>query len=95
MAGNGINVTATKWILKCYWKTENANELQTRWRNVFGTLSRTCSPVSKLQRKFDNHVRVKYVNSGTSHDMLNNRSFSRYEPETQEESMKTARILSV
>jgi hypothetical protein len=36
MALSQLTFEERKWILKCYWKTENVIEVQRHWRNGFG-----------------------------------------------------------
>jgi len=33
MALSQLTFEKCKWIIKCYWKTENVTEVQRRWRN--------------------------------------------------------------
>jgi hypothetical protein len=54
-----------KWILKCYWKTENVTEVQRRWRNEFGTPP-TQVTVTKISDKFEVDGTVRNVNKGRS-----------------------------
>jgi hypothetical protein len=37
MASLNLTFEKRKWILKCYWKTDNVTEVQRRWLNEFGT----------------------------------------------------------
>jgi hypothetical protein len=48
-----INVQQCKWILKCYWKVQNMNEVQKHWRNESGT-PQTCVAIAQLCDKFEN-----------------------------------------
>ena len=52
MAGN-LSIEQRKWILKQYWKTENAERVRTAWVEAFNTLQPTCLTIYRITDKFD------------------------------------------
>jgi hypothetical protein len=52
MAGNLI-IEQRKWILKQYWKTENAEWVHTAWVEEFNTPPPTCLTIYRIRDKFD------------------------------------------
>ena len=53
-----------KWLLNCYWKVENAVEVQRRWRVEFGT---------QPPRVTITRIRDKFEVDGTVQDVLTGR----------------------
>jgi hypothetical protein len=58
-----VNLTLEqcKWILECYWKTENVSEAQSHWRNKFGPPPQTRATVTKMRDKYEVFGTVKNV----------------------------------
>jgi len=52
MAGN-LSIEQRKWILKQYWKTENAERVSTAWVEVFNTPPPTRLAIYRIRDKFD------------------------------------------
>ena len=52
MAGN-LSTEQRKWILKQYWKTENAERVSTAWVEAFNTPPPTCLAIYRIRDKFD------------------------------------------
>jgi hypothetical protein len=52
MAGNLTN-DQRKWVIKQYWKTENAEKFQWKWAEEFDTPSPTRLTIYRLHDKFD------------------------------------------
>ena len=52
MAGN-LGIEQRKWILKQYWKTENAEQVRTAWVEAFNTPPPTCLTIYRIRDKFD------------------------------------------
>jgi len=76
-----------KWILKCYWKTENVFNVQRcRW-NEFGTPLLTQVTITRLRDKFETDGTVQNVNkarSGKSRISTNNESIATVLQTTQQ-----------
>lgn len=53
MAGN-LSMEERKWIIKQYWKTENAEEVRKRWMQEFGTPSPSRQAIYSIRDKFEN-----------------------------------------
>jgi hypothetical protein len=66
MALVNLTLEQRKWILKCFWKTENVTEVQKLWRNKFGTPPTTRVTVTKIRDKFEVDGTVQNVNKGRS-----------------------------
>ena len=43
----------SKWLLKCYWKVENAIQVRRRWRVEFGTPPSRRVTITIIQDKFE------------------------------------------
>ena len=52
MAGN-LSIEQRKWILKQYWKTENAERVRTAWVEAFNTPPPTRLTIYRIRDKFD------------------------------------------
>jgi hypothetical protein len=52
MTGN-LNTEQRKWILKQYWKTENAQRVRTAWVKAFNTPPPTRATIYHIRDKFD------------------------------------------
>jgi hypothetical protein len=52
MAGN-LSIEQRKWILKQYWKTENAEWVRTAWVEAFNTPPPTRLTIYRIRDKFD------------------------------------------
>ena len=52
VAGN-LSIEQRKWILKQYWKTENAKRVRTAWVEAFNTPPPTCLTTYHIRDKFD------------------------------------------
>ena len=52
MAGN-LSIEQRKWILKQYWKTENADRVRTAWVEAFNTPPPTRLTIYRIRDKFD------------------------------------------
>jgi hypothetical protein len=52
MAGN-LNIEQRKWIVKHYWKTENAERVRTAWVEAFNTPPLTHLTFYRIRDKFD------------------------------------------
>ena len=52
MAGN-LSIEQRKWILKRYWKTENAERVRTAWVEAFNTPPPTRLTIYRIRDKFD------------------------------------------
>ena len=52
MAGN-LSIEQRKWIVKQYWKTENAERVRTAWVEVFNTPPPTRLTIYRIKDKFD------------------------------------------
>jgi hypothetical protein len=52
MAGN-LSIEQRKWILKQYWKTENAERVRTAWVEAFNTPPPTLLTVYRVRDKLD------------------------------------------
>ena len=52
MAGN-LSIEQRKWILKQYWKTENADRVRTAWVETFNTPPPTRLTIYRIRDKFD------------------------------------------
>jgi hypothetical protein len=52
MAGN-LSIEQRKWILKQYWKTENAERVRTAWVKEFNTPPPTRLIIYRIRDKFD------------------------------------------
>jgi len=52
MAGN-LSIEQRKWILKQYWKTENAERVRTAWVEAFNTPPPTRLKIYRIRDKFD------------------------------------------
>ena len=52
MAGN-LSVDQRKWILRQYWKTENAERVRTAWVEAFNTPPPTRLAIYRIRGKFD------------------------------------------
>ena len=52
MAGN-FSIEQRKWILKQYWKTENAEGVGTAWVEAFNTPPQTRLTIYCIREKFD------------------------------------------
>jgi len=51
MAGN-LSIEQRKWILKQYWKTENAERVLTAWVEAFNTPPPTRLTIYRIRDKF-------------------------------------------
>ena len=51
MAGN-LSIEQRKWILKQYWKTENAERVRTAWVEAFNTPPPTRLTIYRIRDKF-------------------------------------------
>jgi hypothetical protein len=52
MAGN-LSIEQRKWILKRYWKTENAKRVRRTWVEAFNTPPPTRLTIYRFRDKFD------------------------------------------
>jgi hypothetical protein len=52
MAGN-LSIEQRNWILKQYWKTENAERVRTAWVEAFNTPPLTRLTIDRIRDKFD------------------------------------------
>jgi len=52
MAGN-LSIEQRPWILKQYWKTENAERVRTAWVEEFNTPPPTRLTIYRMRDKFD------------------------------------------
>jgi len=52
MTGN-LSIEQRKWILKQYWKTENAERVRTAWVEAFNTPPPTRLTIYRIRDKFD------------------------------------------
>jgi hypothetical protein len=55
-----------KWLLKCYWKTENVTEVQRSWRSKFGKPPPPPVKVGNIRDKFQVSGPVQIVNKDRS-----------------------------
>ena len=56
---NHLTLDQRKWILKSYWKFENANEVREHWRETFHTEPPSRQAIYALRDKFDTDGTVK------------------------------------
>jgi hypothetical protein len=51
--GRKLEYRRRKWILKQYWKTENAEQVHTAWVEAFNTPPPTHLTIYRIRDKFD------------------------------------------
>jgi hypothetical protein len=51
--GGKLSIEQRKWILKQYWKTENAELVRTAWVEAFNTAPLTRLTIYRIRDKFD------------------------------------------
>ena len=51
--GNNYNTDKIKWIIKRYWKLENAEHVHTAWQDSFHTPPPSCKAVDCIRDKFE------------------------------------------
>ena len=61
MARARLNFEETKFVLKCYWKTENISEVQRRVTTAFQRDAQTRLTITRLRDKFEEEGTVKDV----------------------------------
>lgn len=66
MVETQLSFEKRKWVLKCFWKTENVQEVQRRWQMAFGTQPPTRLTIARIRDKFEMHGTVKNVNKERS-----------------------------
>ena len=66
MARARLNFEERKFILKCYWKTENISEVQRRFRTEFQRDAPTRLTITRLRDKFEEEGTVKDVHKNHS-----------------------------
>ena len=66
MAGNQFSLEERKFVLKCYWKTENAIEVQRRFRRKFARPPPTRRTIACIKEKFEADGTVQNVNKKRS-----------------------------
>ena len=62
MAGNQLSLEERKFGLKCYWKTENAIEVQRQFRREFARPPPTRRTIARIKEKFEADGTVQNVN---------------------------------
>lgn len=50
---NNLNTDARKWVLKEYWKSQNAETVRTIWVETFGTQAPKRQTIYRIHDKFD------------------------------------------
>lgn len=50
---NNLNTDARKWVLKEYWKSQNAETVRTKWVETFGTQAPKRQTIYRIPDKFD------------------------------------------
>ena len=63
MAGNQLSFKERKFVLKCYWKTENATEVQRRFTDEFAKPPPTRRTIARIRDKFEVHGTVQNTNN--------------------------------
>jgi hypothetical protein len=53
MTAGNLSIEQRKWILKQYWKTENAERICTAWVEAFNTPPPTRLTIYRIRDKFD------------------------------------------
>ncbi|KAJ4437939.1 hypothetical protein ANN_13878 [Periplaneta americana] len=66
MAEVRLNYEEIKFILKCYWKTENIREVQRRFRLEFQRDAPTRLTIARLRDKFEDEGTVQNVHKNNS-----------------------------
>lgn len=66
MAGKQLSLEERKFVLKCYWKTENAIEVQRRFRREFAKPLPTCWTIARIRDKFEADGTVQNINKKRS-----------------------------
>ena len=56
---NNLTLDQRKWILKCYWKYENAAEVRRKWTQTFHTPPPSRQSIYAIRDKFDTDGTVK------------------------------------
>ena len=60
MAGNQLSFEERKFVLRCYWKTENATEVQRRFTSEFAKPPPTRRTIARIRDKFEADGTVQY-----------------------------------
>ena len=50
---NNLNADERKWVLKEYWKSQNAETVRTKWVETFGTQAPKRQTIYRIRDKFD------------------------------------------
>jgi hypothetical protein len=50
---NHLNADAIKWVLKEYWKSQNAETIRIKWVETFGTQAPKRQTIYSIRDKFD------------------------------------------
>lgn len=50
---NNLNTDAKKWVLKEYWKSQNAETIRKKWGETFGTQAPKRQTIYCIRDKFD------------------------------------------
>lgn len=66
MAGYQLSFEERKFVLKCYWKTENVTEVQRRFRREFDKSPPTHRTIARIRDKFEADGTVHNVNKKRS-----------------------------
>ncbi|KAJ4428405.1 hypothetical protein ANN_24442 [Periplaneta americana] len=66
MAEVRLNFEERKFILKCYWKTENISEVERRFRMEFQRDSPMLLTIARLRDKFEDEGTVQNIHKNNS-----------------------------
>lgn len=66
MPGDQLSFEERKFVLKCYWNTENATEVQRRFRREFDKPPPTHRTIARIRDKFERDGTVHNVNKNRS-----------------------------
>ena len=62
MAGNQLSFEERKFVLKCYWRTENATEVQRRFTREFAKPPPTRRTIAHIRDKFEADGTIQNIN---------------------------------
>ena len=62
MAGNQLSFEERKFVLRCYWKTENATEVQCRFTSEFAKPPPTRRTIACIRDKFEADGTIQNIN---------------------------------
>ena len=61
MAENQLNFEERKFVLRCYWKTKNATEVQRRFTSEFAKPPPTRRTIARIRDKFEADETVQNI----------------------------------